>query len=191
MQKRNFIKYLIRSVPKWIQYSEFYKNELVLFVHPQFIFAFSTFLRDHVNTQYKQLIDITAIDTPSKEKRFSIVYNFLSIEHNSRIRLKMEIDELTHISSITQIFSCASWGEREVWDMFGIFFSNHPDCRRILTDYGFRGHPLRKDFPLSGYVEVRYDDSEKRVITQPIENSQEFRFFDFESPWEQLTRRSV
>jgi len=190
MEQQNFIKSLIRCTPKWIQQSQLLESrgrpyEIVFVVHHQFIVPFSLFLRDHINAQCKQLMDITAVDYPTRELRFEVVYNFLSIQYNSRVRVKACVDEITSIQSVTQLFSSASWWEREVWDMFGIFFSDHPDLRRILTDYGFQGHPLRKDFPLSGYVEVRYDDSEKRVITEPIELTQEFRLFDFSSPWEQ------
>lgn len=117
-----------------------------------------------------------------------VVYNLLSTRYNSRIRVQTSADEVTRISSVVSLFPSAGWWEREVWDMFGVYFSNHPDLRRILTDYGFEGHPLRKDFPLSGYVEVRYDDSEKRVVSEPIEMTQEFRYFDFASPWEQSSR---
>lgn len=183
-----FSIYLIKIVPKWIQYHVSRKDEIVLYVYPQYIKDFILFLRDHINTQYKLLIDVTAVDYPSRILRFEVVYNLLSITFNSRIRIKCCIDETNPINSITEIYSSAGWWEREVWDMFGIFFFNHPDLRRILTDYGFEGHPLRKDFPLSGYVEVRYDDSEKRVINENIELSQEFRYFDFSSPWEQTEK---
>lgn len=179
---------LLKIVPKWIQYLQSSKNEIVFFVDPLFIVSFLVFLRDHSNTRCKQLMDITAIDNPSRPLRFQIVYQLLSIDYNARVRVKCCIDEITPISSVTGVFSCAAWWEREVWDMFGVFFANHPDLRRILTDYGFQGHPLRKDFPLSGYVEVRYDDSEKRVITEPVEMSQEFRYFDFATPWETLNK---
>ena len=129
------------------------------------------------------------MDYPSRALRFEVVYHLLSIHHNSRIRIKTPLDEMTPLDSIVEIYNSANWWERETWDMFGIFFSNHPDLRRILTDYGFEGHPLRKDFPLSGFVEVRYDDSEKRVITEPIEMTQEFRYFDFSSPWELIEKK--
>jgi NADH/F420H2 dehydrogenase subunit C len=145
-------------------------------------------LKNYVNTQFKVLIDLTAVDYPSRALRFEIVYNLLSVSYNARIRIKTCVDEITPVTSITELYSSAGWWEREVWDMFGIFFSNHPDLRRILTDYGFQGHPLRKDFPLTGFVEVRYDDSEKRVINEPVEITQEFRYFDFSSPWEQIER---
>jgi len=132
-------------------------------------------------------MDITAVDYPTKSQRFEIVYNLLSISHNSRIRLKTYADEVTPVPSATGLYRGADWYEREVWDMFGVFFSGHPDLRRILTDYGFEGHPLRKDFPLTGYSEVRYDEVKKRVVYEPLQLSQAFRNFgDAASPWEQV-----
>jgi NADH dehydrogenase (ubiquinone) Fe-S protein 3 len=187
-ETRKFAKSLVKSVPKWIKYVVSSRNETVFYILPEYLLYLFTFLKNHVNTQFKLLIDITAVDYPSRLMRFELVYNLLSIQHNARIRIKTTVDEITPISSVTQLYSSAGWWEREVWDMFGIFFSNHPDLRRILTDYGFQGHPLRKDFPLSGFVEVRYDDSEKRVINEPIEITQEFRYFDFASPWDQIDR---
>ena len=178
----------IKMCPKWIENVLYSKGETEYLLSPKYLVAFATFLKKHSNSQCKQLIDVTAVDFPSRKKRFSVVYQILSVHYNSRIRLKTHVDEITPVSSITDVFSSAGWWERECWDMFGIFFSNHPDLRRILTDYGFQGHPLRKDFPLSGYVEVRYDDSEKRVITESVEMTQEFRYFDFASPWEQLKK---
>lgn len=186
---QNFAKYIIKMVPKWIQYHVSHKNETIFYVDPQNLTCFLFFLRDHINTQYKILIDVTAVDYPSRIKRFQVVYNLLTIQYNNRIRIKSSIDEISPIPSATHIYSSAGWWEREVWDMFGIFFSNHQDLRRILTDYGFQGHPLRKDFPLTGYVEVRYDDSEKRVVTEPLELSQEFRYFDFASPWDTTRKK--
>lgn len=165
-------------------------NQAIFYVYPQYLLSFLDFLKNHMNTQYKVLIDITAVDYPSKYNRFEIVYNLLSVQYNNRIIVKTIVDEYSNINSQNysqcvdssqSLYSCATWYEREVWDMFGIFFNNNPDLRRILTDYGFSGHPLRKDFPLSGYKEVRYDDSEKRVITESIECSQEFRSFDYET----------
>jgi NADH dehydrogenase (ubiquinone) Fe-S protein 3 len=185
---QNFAKFLIKMVPKWIQYHVSHKNETILYIYPEYLTSFLFFLRDHTNTQYKVLIDVTAIDYPSRALRFEVVYNLLSIEYNSRIRIKTCIDEITPLNSSTELYSAAGWWEREACDMFGIFFSGHPDLRRILTDYGFEGHPLRKDFPLTGYTEVRYDDSEKRVITESLELTQEFRYFDFSSPWEQIEK---
>ena len=185
-----FAKSLIKMVPKWIQSYMFHNDELILVVHPNDLLPFLYFLRDHMNTQYKVLVDVTAVDYPSRPSRFEVVYNLLSLQFNARIRIKTCVTEVQPLISCTQVYSSAGWWEREVWDMFGIFFSNHPDLRRILTDYGFQGHPLRKDFPLTGYVEVRYDDSEKRVVTESLELTQEFRFFDFSSHWEQLEKLS-
>lgn len=184
-----FSKSILKAVPQWIQHYISSNSEIILFVAPKNIIGILSFLKNNINSQYKVLIDITAVDYPTRNFRFELVYNLLSIQFNNRIRIKTSLDELTPVSSVTEIFCSAGWWEREVWDMFGIFFSNHPDLRRILTDYGFQGYPLRKDFPLSGYVEVRYDDSEKRVITEPIELTQEFRYFDFASPWEQFEKK--
>ena len=186
---REFAKSFLQVVPKWIQTCLYSKEEVVFFVFPEYLVPFLHFLRDHTNSQCKQLMDVTAVDYPSQDLRFQVVYNLLSIQYNSRVRVKTCINEILPVESVTGLYCSAGWWEREVWDMFGIFFSNHPDLRRILSDYGFQGHPLRKDFPLSGYVEVRYDDSEKRVITEPVEIDQEFRYFDFGSPWEQLERK--
>lgn len=185
---QNYAKFLIKVVPKWIQYSVFHKDETIIYVYPEYLLSLLYFLRDNMNTQYKTLMDITAVDYPNRNLRFEVVYNLLSVEYNSRIRIKTCVDEITPVNSSTEAFSCAGWWEREVWDMFGVFFTGHPDLRRILTDYGFQGHPLRKDFPLTGYTEVRYDDSEKRVITESLELTQEFRYFDFSSPWDQIEK---
>lgn len=176
-------KALLQIIPQCDKYCS-KLGESTIYIDPSKLVSFFTFLKQHVNTQFKVMVDITAVDYPNLASvaRFEVVYNLLSIKYNTRIRVKTLVDEITPISSITEVYAAAGWWEREVWDMFGIFFSNHPDLRRILTDYGFQGHPLRKDFPLTGYVEVRYDDSEKRVITEPVELSQEFRYFDFESP---------
>lgn len=180
---------LVKMCPLWIKSRVDRKGETHCLTAPEYVVAFATFLKNHSNSQCKQLIDVTAVDYPSRSSRFSVVYQISSVQYNSRIRLETRVDEITPVSSMTGVYSSAAWWERECWDMFGIFFSNHPDLRRILTDYGFSGHPLRKDFPLSGYVEVRYDDSEKRVVTEPVEMTQEFRYFDFASPWEQLEKR--
>ena len=143
-----------------------------------------TFLRDDAACQFAVLIDITAVDWPERPARFDVVYNLLSLTHNQRIRVKIATGESDPVPSVITVYSAAGWYEREVWDMYGILFSGHPDLRRILTDYGFEGHPLRKDFPLTGFVEVRYDDIEKRVVYDPVQLTQEFRRFDFMSPWE-------
>jgi len=159
-------------------------NELEICIHPDGVIPVLTFLRDHTNAQFKSLADLTAVDIPTRQNRFEIVYNLLSLRFNSRIRVKTYTDELTPVESTVSVYKAANWYEREIWDMFGVFFANHPDLRRILTDYGFEGHPFRKDFPLSGYVELRYDDEVKRVVAEPVELAQEFRKFDLNSPWE-------
>nr|BCT02605.1 NADH dehydrogenase subunit 9 [Medakamo hakoo] len=184
----NFAKSIIKTVPQWVKSCEIVHNEIMITVHPEFIVPMCYFLRQNMLTRCAQLLDVTAVDYPDRDKRFTVVYNLLSIDWNARIRLKTEVDELTPIESVTSVYASAGWWEREVWDLFGIFFTNHPDLRRILTDYGFQGHPLRKDFPLTGYTEVRYDATEKRVISEPLELSQEFRSFDFASPWESLDK---
>ena len=134
-----------------------------------------TFLRDDQNCLFKQLVDISGVDYPEEEERFEVVYNLLSLNHNQRIRVKLTTDETTPVPSVTSVYSSANWFEREAWDLYGVFFANHPDLRRILTDYGFEGHPLRKDFPLTGHVEVRYDSEQKRVVYEPVKLTQEFR----------------
>ncbi|MGF1624495.1 MAG: NADH-quinone oxidoreductase subunit C [Alphaproteobacteria bacterium] len=142
------------------------------------------FLRDDSNCQFRFLVDIAGVDYPAEDERFEVVYNLLSVKQNQRVRVKVTTDEDTPIPSACSLFSTANWYEREVWDLYGVLFNGHPDLRRILTDYGFEGHPLRKDFPLTGYVEVRYDDLQKRVVYEPVKLVQEFRSFDFMSPWE-------
>ena len=142
------------------------------------------YLRDDPSCRFVNITDITAVDYPGREKRFDVVYHFLSPTLNTRIRLKAEADETTQVPSIIEVFPGADWFEREAYDLYGVIFTGHPDMRRILTDYGFDGHPLRKDFPLTGFVEVRYDDQEKRVLYEPVRLNQEFRKFDFLSPWE-------
>jgi NADH-quinone oxidoreductase subunit C len=130
------------------------------------------------------LVDVCGVDYPDRPERFDVVYNLLSLKLNQRIRVKVTTDEDNAVPSVTAVFSAAGWFEREAWDLFGIYFADHPDLRRLLTDYGFEGHPLRKDFPLTGYVEVRYDEDQKRVVYEPVRLKQEFRSFDFVSPWE-------
>ena len=145
-----------------------------------------TFLRDHPDYRFHQLVDLTGVDYPERALRFDVVYHLLSMVKNHRIRLKVQTDEDTPVPSVASEFPAANWFEREAFDMYGIFFSDHPDLRRLLTDYGFHGHPLRKDFPMTGYVEVRYDDELKRVVYEPVKIA-EFRQFDFLSPWEGAT----
>lgn len=159
-------------------------GEMVLEVNPAETVNVMRFLKLHSSTQFKGFIQTSAVDYPERRDRFRVVYNLLSTRYNARIRIQTYVDETTPLESATKIFKGADWFEREVWDMYGVFFHSHPDMRRILTDYGFEGHPLRKDFPLSGYVEVRYDDTEKRVVQEPVEIAQEYRSFDYSSPWE-------
>ncbi len=141
------------------------------------------FLRDEPALDFKQLVDITAVDYPGKEKRFEVIYSLLSIRHNKRVMVKVRIMHNEQVESIVDLFSGAGWVEREAWDMYGVAFKGNPDLRRILTDYGFEGHPLRKDFPLSGHVEVRYDENKQKIVYEPVSLPQEFRNFDFLSPW--------
>ena len=159
-------------------------DQLVAIVEKEDIAKLLVFLREDVNCQFKQLMDICGVDYPERPQRFEVVYNLLSLVHNNRVTVKVMLDDNSSIPSVSKVFSSADWWEREIWDLFGIFFSGHPDLRRILTDYGFDGHPLRKDFPLTGYVEVRYDDAQKRVVYEPVKLTQEYRDFDFLSPWE-------
>ena len=143
-----------------------------------------TFLRDDPRCQFVSFIDATAVDWPAREKRFDVVYHLLSPKLNRRVRVKIETDEATPVPSVVSVYAGADWFEREAYDLYGVVFTGHPDLRRILTDYGFEGHPLRKDFPLTGFVEVRYDDELKRVVYEPVQLAQEYRHFDFLSPWE-------
>jgi NADH-quinone oxidoreductase subunit C len=159
-------------------------GELTLSVEPVDIVGVMNFLRRDVQCQFISIIDICGVDYPSRAKRFDVVYHLLSPRQNQRIRVKVMADEDTLVPSVTEVFPGADWFEREAYDLYGILFSGHPDLRRILTDYGFEGHPLRKDFPLTGFVQVRYDDEVKRVVYEPVELRQEFRNFDFLSPWE-------
>ena len=159
-------------------------DELTITATARDIIKVITFLRDDERCQFYSFFDITAVDWPAREQRFDVVYHLLSPRLNRRIRIKIETDEDTSVPSATGVFPGADWFEREAYDLYGILFSGHPDLRRLLTDYGFEGHPLRKDFPLTGFVEVRYDDEAKRVVYEPVELKQEFRSFDFMSPWE-------
>jgi NADH-quinone oxidoreductase subunit C len=162
-------------------------GELTFTVKREHLRRFMTFLLNDAACEFRQLMDICGADYPERDERFEVVYHLLSMKHNQRVRVKVTAHETTAIESVTGIFSAANWYEREVWDMYGVAFDGHPDLRRLLTDYGFEGHPLRKDFPLTGFVEVRYDETQKRVIYEPVKLSQEFRTFDFISPWEGMT----
>lgn len=176
--------YITDALPKEVQSVLVEHDELMLLVHTDGITRVLAFLRDDANCLFKQLVDLCGVDYPEREHRFDVVYNLLSLSHNQRIRVKIQTDEVTPVASVIEVFSSAGWYEREAWDMYGILFADNPDLRRIMTDYGFEGHPLRKDFPLTGYVEVRYDENLKRVVNQPVSLVQDFRNFDFMSPWE-------
>ncbi|CAL1270220.1 unnamed protein product [Larinioides sclopetarius] len=179
--------YLADCLSKYVQKVQIaHGDELEIMISPDGVIPVLTFLKDHHLAQFESLVDIAGVDVPTREYRFEIVYNLLSLRYNARIRVKTYTDELTPIDSACDVYKAANWYEREIWDMFGVYFANHPDLRRILTDYGFEGHPFRKDFPLSGYVEVRYDDEVKRVVVEPLELAQEFRKFDLAGPWEQF-----
>tara|TARA_Y100000590_G_C15606740_1_gene972219 strand:- start:372 stop:983 length:612 start_codon:yes stop_codon:yes gene_type:complete len=167
-----------------VKNSEIKFNQLFIEIDFQDIISTILFLKTNEKSKFKQLIDITAVDYPHNDKRFKIVYLLLSHENNFRIIVNTFISENETIPSISKIFPSANWMEREIFDMYGVLFKEHPDLRRILTDYGFRGHPLRKDFPLTGYTEVRYSEDKKKVISEPVKLEQEYRNFDFESPWE-------
>ena len=159
-------------------------SELTLTANAADIVKVATFLRDDPACQFICIIDVTAVDWPAREQRFDVVYHFMSPRLNQRIRVKCPTDEVTPVPSLIDVFRGADWFERETYDLYGVLFTGHPDMRRILTDYGFEGHPLRKDFPLTGFVEVRYDDEQKRVVYDKVKLAQEFRAFDFLSPWE-------
>ena len=159
-------------------------GQLFIEIDIEALYSTILYLKTNNKCRFKQLIDITAVDYPEKEKRFKLVYLLLSHENNLRILININIDEKIHVPSITKIFPSANWMEREVFDMYGVSFKDHPDLRRILTDYGFKGYPLRKDFPLTGHTEVRYSEEHKKVIYEPVKLDQEYRHFDFESPWE-------
>ena len=163
---------------------EFVHDELIVWTSPASIVPLLGFLRDDERCRFQLLCDICGVDYPEREARFEVVYNLLSLRHNCRIRVKLAADEATAVPSVSAIYSAAGWYEREAWDLYGIVFADHPDLRRLLTDYGFEGHPMRKDFPLTGYVEVRYDEEQKRVIYERVKLTQDFRRFDFLSPWE-------
>ena len=181
---QNLEKLINSELSSKIQSSSINNEELLIEINEKDLMDVVQFLKLNENCKFKQLIDIAGVDYPENEKRFELIYLFLSHENNTRIKLliKFEINQI--INSITKIFPSANWMEREVFDMYGIKFKNHPDLRRILTDYGFKGHPLRKDFPLTGFNEVRYSEKDKKVIYEPVKLEQNYRNFDFESPWE-------
>ncbi len=177
-------EHIAAALPEAVIDVEIVHGELMVRVQRNAIVRVLSFLRDDSACHFKCLMDVCGVDYPGRGERLEVVYNLLSLRHNQRIRIKLTTDEETPVPSVTGVFNSAGWWEREAWDLFGIYFSDHPDLRRILTDYGFEGHPMRKDFPLTGFVEMRYDEAQKRVIYEPVQLTQEFRRFDFMSPWE-------
>ncbi len=177
-------EYVAAALPGAVLRQVISYDELCLHLAMSHLVETVTFLRDDPQCRFVCHIDTTAVDYPEREKRFEVVTHLLSPKYIRRIRLKVDTDERTPVPSLTGIYPAANWFEREVWDLFGVYFSDHPDLRRLVTDYGFEGHPLRKDFPMTGYVEVRWDDEQKRVVTEPVNLNQAFRSFDFLSPWE-------
>jgi NADH-quinone oxidoreductase subunit C len=176
--------YICARNPSHVVESKLVVGELILLTKPEALIPLLTFLRDDERCQFKLLVDLCGVDYPEREQRFEVVYNLLSLRQNCRVRVKVATDEATPVPSATAVYRSAGWYEREAWDLLGIFFADHADLRRILTDYGFEGHPMRRDFPLTGYVEVRYDEEQKRVVYEKVKLTQEFRRFDFMSPWE-------
>ncbi len=162
-------------------------DQLIVTVPAERIVSVVTTLRDDPKFLFEQLIDVCGVDYPDRPQRFEVVYALLSVSLNHRLRVKVATDEDTPVPSVVSVYPSANWFERETWDLYGVFFADHPDLRRILTDYGFDGHPLRKDFPLTGYVELRYDPDQRRVVYEPVKLTQDFRTFDFSSPWEAIT----
>ncbi|HEY8191781.1 MAG TPA: NADH-quinone oxidoreductase subunit C [Alphaproteobacteria bacterium] len=179
-------EHIVESIDE-VESHEIIGGELVLHAKREGIVKILQFLKSDRECDFRVLVDVTAVDYPHRPERFDVVYNLLSLGQNQRLRVKVVTDENTPVPSVVGVYSAAGWFEREVWDMFGIYFSGNPDLRRILTDYGFEGHPLRKEFPLTGYVELRYDDELKRVVYEPVKLVQDFRTFDFLSPWEGMT----
>ena len=189
---KTFIVEVVELIKSLLNFCEYEisnsKNEITIMAKQKDVFSILMFLRDNPSISMESLIDLTAIDYPNQEKRFILAYNLLSVSKNLRIKVKTKISEDVPTQSITDIYPCANWYEREVWDLFGIRFSGHPDLRRILTDYDFEGHPLRKDFPLSGFTQVRFDDELGKVVKEPVQLDQDFRQFDSLSPWEGMSR---
>ena len=177
----NFIKKITNLLP--IYKVQLFSDEIVISIESKYLYSSMFILKNHFLLQYKVLSCLSGTDYPERKRRFEISYDLLSIIFNNRLRVKLIVNELESIESIEPIYYSSNWYECEIWDMFGVFFKNHSSLRRILTDYGFEGHPLRKDFPLNGYVEVKYSENQKRIINEPIEFSQEYRTFNFHSPW--------
>ena len=184
---KDLADYVLENLKSFVIKYEFAQDELIVYAKREHILRVISFLRDDKECRCEQLVDITAVDYPERSERFEVVYNLLSLRHNHRIRIKLSASEETLVPSLTHLYSAAGWFEREVWDMYGVLFDGHSDLRRILTDYGFEGHPQRKDFPLTGYVELRYDEELRRVVYEPVKLTQDFRTFDYLSPWEGMT----
>jgi NADH-quinone oxidoreductase subunit C len=181
-------EHVLAALPGAVTEADIRGGELCCRVERESLSRVLKFLRDDGKCAFTVLCDICGVDYPDRPQRFEVIYNLLSLSLNQRVRLKVETDEEQPVPSAVGLFSSAGWWEREAWDLFGIYFADNPDLRRILTDYGFEGHPLRKDFPLTGYVEVRYDEDQKAVVYEPVKLQQEFRSFDFMSPWEGMDR---
>ena len=180
-------EFIVENLEGLVLESHFDRDELVVSAKSESIEKVLQFLRDNPECEFKVLIDICGCDYPDRPERFEVIYNLLSLRQNNRVRVKISVEEDQIIPSVIKLYSAAGWFEREIWDMYGVPFSGNPDLRRILTDYGFEGHPQRKDFPLTGYVELRYDNEYKRVAYEPVQLTQDFRRFDFVSPWEAMT----
>jgi NADH-quinone oxidoreductase subunit C len=183
----DFAAYVTQQLGEAIE-SHYMAKDVITFVAKRdAIVSVLEFLRDDAVCEFKMLVDLCGADYPDRIERFEVIYNLLSLSKNARIRVKVNTDENTPVPTAVGVFNAANWFEREVWDMYGVYFNNHPDMRRILTDYGFEGHAQRKDFPLTGYVELRYDEERKRVVYEPVKLTQDFRRFDYTSPWESMT----
>ena len=189
---KKFIEEIVDLVKSLMNFCDYeitnHKDEINIFVKSEDLVSTLMFFKDNPSLNMDSLIDLTAVDYPGNKKRFILIYNLLSVSKNFRIKVKIKTNEDNPVPSVTEVYPCANWYEREVWDLFGIRFSGHPDLRRILTDYDFEGHPLRKDFPLTGFTQVRFDDELGRVINEPVKLDQEFRNFDNLSPWEGMSK---
>lgn len=181
---RDLGEHVATSLSDYVFAAEVARDELTVDARADQVVRVLKFLKDDPRCRFEQLTDLCGVDYPERDPRFDVVYHLLSLSHNCRLRLKIGVNEDQPVPSATEVYPSAGWWERETWDLYGIYFAGNPDLRRLLTDYGFDGHPLRKDFPLTGYVELRYDSEQKRVVYEPVKLTQEFRRFDFLSPWE-------
>lgn len=189
--KIHFLERVVKILSKSIKNIYIFNNNVSIQIYSQSLKNSLFFFKNHTNCQFKILIDMTCVDFPENQERFSLIYNLLSIRFRSRLRLSVMTTELIPVESVISLYPCANWLEREIWDMFGILFTNHPDLRRILNDYGFEGFSLRKDFPLMGFVEVRYDDEQRRIVYEPVELAQQYRSFNFVNPWERFINQKI